>query len=167
MLRRALVVALAGLALTACKKGPDPALIEANGAQAAAWLAAKAREPGVRALPSGVLYQVVRSGPADGGSPGRADEIKVHYEGKLVSGDVFDSSYDRGAPMVRRLGELIPAWVEALQKMKPGDVWMLYVPPEQGYGEQGAGPIPPNSVLIFKVELIGFLPAAGTSALGR
>jgi FKBP-type peptidyl-prolyl cis-trans isomerase FklB len=92
--------------------------------------------------------------------------VKVHYEGKLVSGEIFDSSYDKGAPAVMNLAGLIPAWTEALQKMKPGDTWMLYVPPELGYGENGAGGvIPPNAVLIFKIELIDSLPNGGP-ALG-
>ena len=107
---------------------------------------------------------MVSSGPSDGVSPRREDEVKVHYEGKLISGEIFDSSFARGAPAVMRLGGLIPAWIEALQKMKPGDEWLLYIPPSQGYGEQGAGPIPPNSVLIFRIQLIGVLPAA--SAMG-
>jgi peptidylprolyl isomerase/FKBP-type peptidyl-prolyl cis-trans isomerase FklB len=167
MFRRTLVIALAALALVACgKKQADPALIEANAAQAATFMAETAKKPGVKALPSGVLYRVERSGPTDGRSPKPADDVKVHYEGKLISGDVFDSSYDKGAPAVMKLNGLIPAWVEALQKMKPGDVWTLYVPPALGYGEQGAGPIPPNSVLIFKIELIDALPAAGSTGLG-
>ena len=100
-------------------------------------------------------YEVVRSGPEGGRKPTARSLVKVHYEGRLISGEVFDSSYERGAPAVMRLDRLIPAWVEALQQMRPGDEWTLYVPPEQGYGEEGAGQIPPNSVLIFKIELIG------------
>jgi peptidylprolyl isomerase/FKBP-type peptidyl-prolyl cis-trans isomerase FklB len=169
MLRRTLVIALATLALAACgKKEADPALIQANAAQAAAFMEKTAKEPGVKALPSGVLYKVVHAGPASGASPRRADEVKVHYEGRLVSGDVFDSSFERGAPQVMAINGLIPAWIEALQKMKPGDEWTLYVPPALGYGEQGTpgGPIPPNAVLIFRIQLIDFLPAAGSTALG-
>ncbi|MFA7264517.1 MAG: FKBP-type peptidyl-prolyl cis-trans isomerase [Caulobacter sp.] len=169
MLRRTLIVtALAALALAGCTKKPgaDPSLIEANGATAVAFMEKTAKEPGVQKLPSGVLYKVVASGPAGGVSPRREDEVKVHYEGKLVSGDIFDSSFQRGAPAVMRLGGLIPAWIEALQKMKPGDEWILYVPPALGYGEQGAGPIPPNSVLIFRIQLIGVLPAAGSTGFG-
>ncbi|ATQ40901.1 FKBP-type peptidyl-prolyl cis-trans isomerase [Caulobacter mirabilis] len=169
MLRRSLIVALAGLTLVACNRGPaeiDPALIQANAATAAAFMEKTAKEPGVQKLPSGVLYQIIAKGPGTGVSPKPADDIKVHYEGKLISGEVFDSSYQRGAPAVMQLRGLIPAWVEALQQMKPGDQWILYVPPEQGYGAQGGGPIPPNSVLIFKIELVDVLPAAGTTALG-
>jgi peptidylprolyl isomerase/FKBP-type peptidyl-prolyl cis-trans isomerase FklB len=163
MLKRTLILAaVASLALAGCaKKEADTSLIQANAATATAFLEKTAKEPGVQRLPSGVLYKVVASGPSDGVSPRREDEVKVHYEGKLVSGDIFDSSFQRGAPAVMRLGGLIPAWIEALQKMKPGDEWILYVPPALGYGEQGAGPIPPNSVLIFRIQLIGVLPAAG------
>jgi len=163
---RALAVALFALALTACHRGPDPALLQANAAAARAFMDKTAGEAGVQALPSGVLYRVVSSGPASGRSPRPADDVKVHYEGKLVSGEVFDSSFERGAPEVMRLKGLIPGWVEALQKMKPGDEWILYVPPEQGYGQREAGPIPPNSVLIFRIQLIDALPAAGSTALG-
>jgi len=169
MLKRTLIAtALAALTLAGCgKPKADPSLIEANAVQAKAFLETTAKEPGVQKLPSGVLYKVVASGPTDGVSPRREDEVKVHYEGKLVSGDIFDSSFDRGAPAVMRLGGLIPAWIEALQKMKPGDEWILYVPPALGYGEQGAGPIPPNSVLIFRIQLIGVLPAAGSTGFGN
>jgi len=166
MLKRTLILAaVASLALAGCaKKEAETSLIQANAATAATFLETTAKEPGVQKLPSGVLYKVVTSGPADGVSPRREDEVKVHYEGKLISGEIFDSSFARGAPAVMRLGGLIPAWIEALQKMKPGDEWILYVPPALGYGEQGAGPIPPNSVLIFRIQLIGVLPAA--SAMG-
>ena len=176
MLRRtALITALSALvfsapALVACGKKPaDPALIRANAATAAAFIEKTAKEPGVKALPSGVLYKVVQTGPADGVSPRPQDEVKVHYEGKLVGGEIFDSSFDRGSPAVMQLRGLIPAWIEALQKMKPGDEWILYVPPALGYGEQGTpgGPIPPNSVLIFRIQLIGVLPAAGSTGFGR
>ncbi len=169
MLRRTLIlVALASLTLAGCgPRGADPALIQANAAVAAAFMEKTAKEPGVLKLPSGVLYRVVSSGPTDGISPHRADDVKVHYEGKLVSGDIFDSSFDRGSPAVMKLGGLIPAWIEALQKMRPGDEWILYVPPAMGYGEQGGGPIPPNAVLIFRIRLIGVLPAAGSTGFGN
>lgn len=123
------------------------------------FLAKTAKEPGVQTLPSGLEYKVISSGPAGGPSPKEGDVIKVHYEGKLVSGEVFDSSFARGKPVLMPLGDLVPAWMEALPKMKVGDEWMLYVPPQLGYGERGAGPIPPNSVLIFRVKLLGMLSA--------
>lgn len=161
MLRRTVLLGLAGLGLAACESKADPALLQASAANAKAFMDKTSKEPGILKLPSGSLYKVERAGPADGRSPGPNDDVKVHYEGKLVSGEIFDSSYDRGAPAVMNLGGLIPAWKEALTKMKPGDTWILYVPPELGYGEEGAGPIPPNSVLIFKIELIDSLAGGG------
>ncbi|HEY3948697.1 FKBP-type peptidyl-prolyl cis-trans isomerase [Phenylobacterium sp.] len=130
-----------------------------SAASGADFLAKTAKEPGVKTLPSGLEYKVIASGPAGGPSPKEGDVIKVHYEGKLVSGEVFDSSFARGKPVLMPLGDLVPAWMEAIPKMKVGDEWMLYVPPELGYGARGAGPIPPNSVLIFRVKLLGMLAA--------
>ena len=135
---------------------PAPAAATPSGAD---FLAKNAREPGVQALPSGLQIKVVASGPAAGPSPKPGDIIKVHYEGKLVNGEVFDSSFERGKPVIMPLGGLVPAWMEALPRMHVGDEWMLYAPAELGYGAQGAGPIPPNSVLIFRVKLLGMLAA--------
>ncbi|WP_442957884.1 FKBP-type peptidyl-prolyl cis-trans isomerase [Phenylobacterium sp.] len=133
-----------------------------EGAEAAkAHMAKNARKDGVVTLPSGVQYEIVRSGPAEGLKPGPHDEVKVHYEGRLVDGEVFDSSYERGVPAAMPLQALIPAWIEVLQLMRPGDEWLITVPPEMGYGERGQGPIPPDSVLIFRIELIDVLPAPG------
>ena len=88
-------------------------------------------------------------------SPTLADQVTVNYEGSLISGKVFDSSYERNEPITFELGGVIQGWQEGLQKMKPGDVFMLYIPSNLGYGERGAGEsIGPNEALIFKVELI-------------
>ena len=144
---------LVALSLSACGQSKEAI---ANMDAAKTFMTNNAKAEGVKTLPSGVQYKIVTSGPADGTSPKKSDEVKVHYEGKLLSGEIFDSSFQRGAPATFPLGGLIPAWVEALQQMKPGDEWLLYVPPEQGYGAQGAGPIPPNSVLIFRIQLIAF-----------
>lgn len=144
---------LVALSLSACGQSKEAI---ANMDAAKTFMATNAKAEGVKTLPSGVQYKIVTSGPADGTSPKKSDEVKVHYEGKLLSDEIFDSSFQRGAPATFPLGGLIPAWVEALQQMKPGDEWLLYVPPEQGYGAQGAGPIPPNSVLIFRIQLIAF-----------
>ena len=148
---RTLAIAALALALAACKPSQDAAQ---NLTAGQTFIAENAKKPGVQTLPSGVQYEVVKSGPEGGKRPTKRSLVKVHYEGKLLSGEVFDSSYERGAPAVMNVNRLIPAWIEALQQMKPGDEWVLYVPPEQGYGERGAGPIPPNSVLIFRMELI-------------
>ena len=125
----------------------------------AAYLAANAKQPGVQTLPSGLQYKVLSSGPAGGPSPKAEDIIKVHYEGALTNGQVFDSSFERKKPLVMPLANLVPAWMEALPRMHVGDEWMLYVPPELGYGPEGQGPIPPNAVLVFRVKLLGMLSA--------
>jgi FKBP-type peptidyl-prolyl cis-trans isomerase len=124
-----------------------------------AFLDNNAKKPGVTVTPDGLQYQVLQSGPATGERPHPGDEVKVNYEGKLIDGKVFDSSYERGQPAAMPLNGLIPAWQKVLPLMRPGDVWMLYVPPKLGYGAQGAGggEIPPNAVLVFKIELIDFL----------
>jgi len=158
-MRAVLVAAALCLALAGCK---DHGKAAENLTAAQTFMAANAKKPGVQSLPSGVQYQIIRSGPVSGPHPHKSDLVKVHYEGKLTTGEIFDSSYERGAPAVMELDGLIPAWIEALQLMRPGDEWRLYVPPEQGYGEEGAGPIPPNSVLIFRIELIDVLPVSRT-----
>jgi peptidylprolyl isomerase/FKBP-type peptidyl-prolyl cis-trans isomerase FklB len=158
-----LVLALTG-ALAACgakEKVADAGLLEANKAEAKAFLAKTAKEPGVRTTPSGLQYKIVRNGPATGMRPQEGDLIKVHYEGKLPDGTVFDSSYERGAPAAMPLDGLIPGWIEALKLMRPGDEWIIFLPPELGYGAEGAGKIPPNSALIFRIELIDMIPGPG------
>jgi FKBP-type peptidyl-prolyl cis-trans isomerase FklB len=125
----------------------------------AAWLAANAKQPGVVTTASGLQYKIVKSGDTKGPSPKEGDVIKVNYEGTLVDGTVFDSSFKRGKPALMPLGNLVPAWMEALPLMHPGDEWVLYVPPALGYGPEGRGPIPPNSVMIFKLQLLGMLSA--------
>lgn len=154
MLRRALLLTLAavgGLTLAAC--GPSKKAQE-NLTIADEFMAKNAKAPGVVTLPQGLQYKVVREGPPGGLHPTPADEVKVHYEGKLLDGTVFDSSYERGVPAVFPLDGLVPAWIIALQRMKAGDEWILYVPPALGYGAQDKGPIPGNSVMIFRIELL-------------
>jgi peptidylprolyl isomerase/FKBP-type peptidyl-prolyl cis-trans isomerase FklB len=160
-MKRALILcAAAALALSACHK--QAAALPDQTDKAKAFLAQNARAPGVHVLPDGLQYKVVRSGPADGLRPQVGDEVKVNYEGKLVDGAVFDSSYERGTPAAMPLKGLIKGWQEALPLMRPGDEWILYVPPALGYGEEGAGgTIPPGAALIFRIELLGVLPAEG------
>jgi FKBP-type peptidyl-prolyl cis-trans isomerase len=135
----------------------DAAPAPASATDVVQYLATNAKAPGVIALPSGLQYKVVASGPA-GPSPKEGDIIKVQYEGTLVSGKVFDST-EPGKSALMPLQGLIPAWMEAIPKMHVGDEWMIYAPPSLGYGPRGAGPIPPNSVLVFKVKLVGMLSA--------
>ena len=150
-MRPSILLFAAVLVLTGCAKAAPPAA-----AASAAFLAKNATAPGVKVTGSGLQYKVLTSGPAEGIPPGPSDEVKVNYEGKLVDGTVFDSSYDRGQPAVLEVDHVIPAWTEALQMMRPGDTWMIYVPAAIGYGEEGAGDgkIPPGAALIFKIELI-------------
>jgi peptidylprolyl isomerase/FKBP-type peptidyl-prolyl cis-trans isomerase FklB len=154
----ALAVVALGAALTLSACGPSKKQQESLAASQA-FLANNAKQAGVVTLPDGLQYKVVRSGPADGAKPNPTDEVKVHYEGKLLDGTVFDSSYERGQPASFPLAGLVPAWKEALVMMRPGDEWTLYVPPELGYGAQDKGPIPGNSVMVFRIELIGVLPS--------
>jgi FKBP-type peptidyl-prolyl cis-trans isomerase len=161
---RRIAILAAALALAACNAHGQPQA-PAPGASDA-FMAKTAKQPGVITLPSGLEYKIIKSGPVGGVSAKPGDEVKVNYEGKLTDGTVFDSSYKNGEPVVFPVGGLIPAWNEALPMMKPGDVWMLYVPPALGYGPEGKGPIPADSVMVFKIELLGVLPAAPSAAMG-
>ena len=110
---------------------------------------------GVATTPSGLRYRVLSSGPEEGRSPSTFDTVLVHYRGTLTNGTVFDSSYDRGTPASFGVGQVIPGWTEALKLMKPGDKWMLHIPSNLAYGGRAVGDkIPPNSDLIFQVELL-------------
>ena len=158
--KAALVAAM--LTLAACDRGHDAASLAALAQEAAAFMKTNAAAEGVTTLPSGLQYKVVRAAPAGGESPDRNDLVSVNYEGALTDGTVFDSSYERGAPYVTTPEQVVPGWTEALQRMKVGDEWLLYVPPELGYGEQGGPPtIPPNAVLVFRIELLDVAPAPG------
>ena len=121
---------------------------------AQAFMAQNAKAPDIHVTASGLQYRILQSGPVTGAHPTPDGEVKVNYEGKLVDGTVFDSSYARGMPAVLAVEELIPGWQEALKLMRPGDVWLVYLPPKLGYADRAAGPIPPGSVLIFKLELL-------------
>lgn len=118
-----------------------------------AFLAENAKKDGVKVLPSGLQYKVLTSG--DGKTPQATDTVKTHYHGTLIDGTVFDSSVDRGEPVSFPVNQVIPGWTEALQLMKEGDKWQLFVPADLAYAERGAGgKIGPNSTLVFEVELI-------------
>jgi FKBP-type peptidyl-prolyl cis-trans isomerase FklB len=134
----------------------------AAAAAAAAFMAKNAKAAGIVTLPSGLEYKIVRSGPADGPHPAPGDEIKVDYAGSLLNGDVFDTTKTQGAPAVMPLEGLVPGWMEALPLMRPGDEWILYVPPALGYGPEGRPPvIPANSVLVFDLQLRDVLKTTG------
>ena len=132
--------------------------VEAVRLASAAFLADNGAKDGVTTTASGLQYSVLISGPADGASPTTADSVLAHYHGIFVDGSVFDSSVDRGQPAEFGLTQVIPGWTEALQLMKTGDKWRLFIPADLAYGPTGSGPIPPHSTLIFDVELLEINP---------
>jgi FKBP-type peptidyl-prolyl cis-trans isomerase len=112
-----------------------------------------ASQPGVVKTASGLLYKVVQVGTGE--KPTKNSVVTVNYEGKLPDGKIFDSSFKRGEPASFGVSDVISGWTEALQLMSAGSVWELYIPPSLAYGERGVpGVIPPNSVLIFTVDLL-------------
>ncbi|MDA1164491.1 MAG: FKBP-type peptidyl-prolyl cis-trans isomerase [Planctomycetota bacterium] len=124
------------------------------------FLADNSKKPGVKTTKTGLQYEVIRAG--NGATPTKADTVTTHYKGQLINGDVFDGSYKGKAPTPADepisfpVGGVIAGWTEALQLMKVGDKWRLFIPSELAYGERGAGrDIGPNSTLIFEIELIG------------
>lgn len=117
------------------------------------FLADNEKKDGVKTLEGGVQYKVLNAG--EGESPALTDTVEVHYTGKLTSGKVFDSSVQRGEPATFRVNQVIKGWQMALQEMKVGDKWMLYIPSDLAYGERGSqGAIGPHEVLVFEVELL-------------
>ena len=116
------------------------------------WMAANAKKPGVKILPSGVQYKVIKEGA--GAMPKDTSLVKVNYEGRLIDGTVFDSSYKNGQPVSLRANQVIKGWTEALVHMPAGSVWEVYIPQELAYGEREQGQIKPYSPLVFKIELL-------------
>ncbi len=129
------------------------------------FLAKNAKEPGVKTTASGLQYSVVsKSKDPKAVKPKASDTVKVHYEGKLVDGSVFDSSIARKEPITVPLSGVIPGWTEGVQLMSVGDKFRFVIPAELGYGTTAAGPIPPNATLVFEVELLGIEPPAAAPA---
>lgn len=118
------------------------------------WLAAKAAEEGVQSLPKGIYYKVITSGDPAGKQPTARSIVTVHYTGWTINGKKFDSSRG-GCAMAVRLNELITGWVIALQRMRVGDKWEVYIPSEMAYGKFSQPSIPGGSTLIFEIELLG------------
>ncbi len=142
--------------LEAEKAAENAEIADAMKKEGEEFLAANAREAGVKVLSSGLQYKVLKEGT--GRSPKRTDKVRCHYEGTFINGMKFDSSYDRNEPAVFGVNQVIAGWTEALQLMKEGSEWMLYIPYNLAYGEAGAhGAIPPCATLIFKVQLIAVL----------
>ena len=117
------------------------------------FLASNKAKSGVVTLPSGLQYEIIKAG--SGPKPKTEDQVRCHYHGTTIDGKVFDSSVDRGEPVVFPVSGVISGWTEALQLMPVGSKWKLFIPASLAYGEQGAGQdIKPNSALIFEVELL-------------
>jgi FKBP-type peptidyl-prolyl cis-trans isomerase len=139
---------------------------EAGHRAAAKFLAENAQKPDVVTTKSGLQYKVITQGSGD--SPKTSDQVTVNYRGTLLDGTEFDSSYKRGQPASFPVSGVIPGWTEGLQLMKPGGKYQLFVPPQLAYDlnpPRGA-PIPPGSMLVFEVELIGVKPAGATGGAG-
>jgi FKBP-type peptidyl-prolyl cis-trans isomerase FklB len=125
-----------------------------NKKEEAAFLAQNAKAEGVQTTPTGLQFKVLKQGT--GATPALTDTVVCHYKGTLLDGTEFDSSYGRGEPASFPVNRVIPGWTEALQKMKVGDKWQLFVPAELAYRDEPPGPpIEPNSMLVFEVELLG------------
>ena len=144
--------------LNAKQEAQTKAMAEINKKAGADFLAANGRRAEVKTTASGLQYEVLEEGR--GATPRTGDSVTVHYTGKLIDGTVFDSSVDRGVPATFGVTQVIPGWVEALQLMKVGAKYRLFIPSQLAYGEQGAGPIGPNQTLIFDVELLEINPKA-------
>jgi len=134
-------------------QGNGGAVADSNQIEGEKFLAENKTKEGVVTLPSGLQYKVIKDGT--GKSPKATDTVVTHYRGRLLNGKVFDASYDRGEPISFPVNGVIAGWTEALQLMKEGAKWELYIPSNLAYGSRGAGPdIGPNATLIFEVELI-------------
>jgi FKBP-type peptidyl-prolyl cis-trans isomerase FklB len=139
--------------LQAKQQEQTKALAEKNKKEGEAFLAENKKKQGVITMPSGLQYKILTDGK--GKSPKATDTVTVNYKGTLIDGTEFDSSYKRGQPATFAVNGVIPGWTEALQLMKEGSKWQMFIPSNLAYGERGAGgAIGPNAVLIFEVELI-------------
>ena len=152
-----LAFAVLGLSLlTACATVPVPPATAAG----PDFLTRNAAAKRVVMTASGLQYFIVRSGPKAGRSPSGSDRVTFDYEGKLVTGETFDSSFARGEPLTGAVDGFVPGFTEALKLMRPEDEWIVWIPPALGYGERATGSIPANSVLRFRLVLHGVVPAA-------
>ncbi len=120
------------------------------------YMAQNRKSKDIKETASGLQYMVIKEG--EGARPVATDKVKVHYEGFLLSGEVFDSSRKRGEPITFGLNQVIPGWSEGVQLMTPGSIYKFWIPSELGYGDRAIGSIPPGSTLIFEVELLEVNP---------
>jgi FKBP-type peptidyl-prolyl cis-trans isomerase FklB len=151
MMRQVLLLAVAALLIASVLGKDMEAYYKRTGAK---FLSDKAKEAGVHSLPSGMMFKYIQKGDGEK-SPTANDDCEVHYAGTLRDGTKFDSSYDRGVPATFKPTQVIKGWTEALQLMREGDIWEVYIPYELGYGARGSPPkIPAFSPLVFKMELL-------------
>ncbi len=150
------------LFLAACGQEPSAETMNETedwAAENSIWLAQNARNDGITVTASGLQYEILAQGSGEA-SPGPTDTVVAHYAGSLINGKEFDSSYKRNQPLELPLNRVIKGWTEGLQLMKPGDKFKFYIPSNLGYGSRGAGAdIPPDSTLIFVVELLEIKPS--------
>ncbi|HEX3677848.1 MAG TPA: FKBP-type peptidyl-prolyl cis-trans isomerase [Sphingomicrobium sp.] len=160
MTRSTQVAAIAlGLAFVAAPGSAAPAAVPPETSAGPDFLTRNAAAKGVVTTPSGLQYFVVVAGPPTGPHPTTQDTVTFDYEVKLLTGQVIDSSYSGGEPLTGKTGAFVPGFTEALELMRPGDEWIVWVPPQLGYGAKDVGPIPGNSVLRFKLALHSLVPA--------
>ncbi len=145
-----LTITLSGSILA--EKGDQGNMKETVISPGEAFLAGNADKPGITVTASGLQYEIIHSG--DGKKPSLSDTVVTHYAGRFIDGSEFDSSIKRGQPATFPVGGVIAGWTEALQLMREGDKWRLFIPSELAYGKSGRASIPANSTLIFDIELI-------------
>ena len=138
--------------VTTQRRNQQKEKIKENLEKGKAFLEANKKKEGVQETDTGLQYKLVKLG--DGPKPALDNLVEVHYKGTLIDGTVFDSSYNKKGPIQFSLKSVIPGWQEGLQLMKEGSKYILYIPPQLGYGSRGSSKIPGNSVLIFEVELL-------------
>jgi FKBP-type peptidyl-prolyl cis-trans isomerase FklB len=139
-------------AVAAAQEKKMMAQAQKNLAEGLAFLEENEKKEGIKTLSNGLQYKIITEG--SGKTPGETDTVMVHYRGILIDGTEFDSSYKRNKPATFRVDRVIAGWTKALQLMKEGAKWQLFIPPKLGYGNKRAGNIEPNSTLIFEVKLI-------------
>ena len=156
----ALIVGM--LLLGACATVPPPPPAPPTTAPGPDFLVRNGAVKGVVTTASGLQYFVVKSGAATGRMPMAGESVTFDYEGKLTTGETFDSSFARGEALTGDIDGFVPGFTEALKLMRPGDEWIVWIPPALGYGAAASGPIPANSVLRFRLALhaIGAAPAS-------
>ncbi len=154
-MKKHLIAAIGLSFLAACATIPTPP----STAPGADFLTRNAAAKRVVTTASGLQYFIVKSGPKTGRSPVSGESVTFDYEGKLTTGETFDSSFARGEPLTGDIDRFVPGFTEALKLMRPGDEWIVWIPPALGYGDREAGTIPENSVLRFRMALHKIAPA--------